>query len=184
MSETPQTPPPVEPPPSGSGGTSGRAAGGYNADQMKSAVQGANPYDLGIIAAGVLAFIFSLFAYYTISVNVSGLGAGSDSASAWHGFFGWFAALLAVAASAVLAATLFAKVKLPFPVRLSVLIAYGVALLCVILALFIIPGKVDCNGISQCEDAYDYGHGVGYWISLIVILVGTVLAFLRKDAEE
>jgi hypothetical protein len=172
MSETPQTPPPMEPPPPGSGGATGRSAGGYNADEMKAAVQSANPYDLGIIAAGVLAFIFSLFAYY----KASGFGA-STSESAWNGFFGWFAAVVALAASAALAAALFGKVKLPIPLRLSVLVAYGVALLCVLLALVVIPGKVDIKGV-------DYGHGVGYWISLIVILGGGVLAFLRKDATE
>lgn len=177
MSETPQTPPPSEPPPSGSGGGTGRAAGGYNADQMKAQVQSANPYDLGIIAAGVLAFIFSLFAYYTASVSISGVGSSSVSESAWNGFFGWFAAVVALAASAALAAALFAKVRLPFPLRLAVLVAYGVATLCVLLALLIIPGKVDTPGV-------DFGHGFGYWVSLIVIVAGLVLSFLRKDATD
>ncbi len=185
MSETPQTPPPSEPPPAGSGGATGasgptgptgRSAGGYNANEMRSAVQGTNPYDLGIIAAGILAFIFSLFSYYKVTYSAGGFGA-SGSESAWHGFFGWFAALLALAASAALAARLFARVTLPFPLRLAVLVAYAVAAVCVILALFIIPGKVSAPGI-------DWGHGIGYWISLIVILAGTVLAFLRKDATD
>jgi hypothetical protein len=177
MSETPQTPPPMEPPPTGSGGATNRPGGGYNADQMKASVQAANPYDLGIIATGILAFIFSLFSYYTVSYSAAGFGGVSGSESAWHGFFGWFAALLALAASAVLAAALFARVRMPFPVRLAVLVAYAVAALCVIIALFVIPGKVDAAGI-------DWGHGIGYWLSLIVILVGTALAFMRKDAVD
>ena len=177
MSETPQTPPPSEPPPPGSGGPSGRPAGGYSSDQMRTAVQGANRYDLGIIAAGVLAFIFSLFSYYSVSISAGGFGGASGSESAWHGFFGWFAALVALAASAALAARLFARVTLPFPLRMAVLAAYGVATVCVILALLIIPGKVSAPGV-------DYGHGIGYWLSLIVILAGTALAFLRKDAPD
>jgi hypothetical protein len=177
MSETPQTPPPMEPPPTGSGGATNRPGGGYNADQMKASVQAANPYDLGIIAAGILAFIFSLFSYYTYSASGGGFTV-SASASAWHGFFGWFAALVALAASAVLAAALFARVRMPFPVRLAVLGAYAVAALCVILALFVVPGG-SVSGVG-----WDSGHGVSYWISLIVILVGTALAFMRKDAVD
>ena len=176
MSETPQTPPPPEPPPSGSGGATGRpAGGGYNADQMKAAVTGANPYDLGLIAAGVLAFIFSLFSYYKYTASAGGFSV-SATWSAWHGFFGWFAAIVALAASAALAAALFAKVKMPFPLRLSVLVAYAVSAVCVILALFVIPGG-SATGL-------DKGHGIGYWISQIVILGGTALAFLRKDATD
>jgi hypothetical protein len=170
MSETPQTPPPPEPPPAGSGQPS------FNADQMKSAVQGADPYDLGIIAAGVLAFIFSLFSYYKYSFSFSGLST-SGTFSAWHGFFGWFAAVVALAASLALAAALFGKVSLPFPLRLSVLGAYGLAGVCVILALFVVPGG-DVSGTG-----IDKGHGFSYWISLIVILAGLGLSFMRKDAE-
>jgi hypothetical protein len=177
MSETPQTPPPMEPPPPGSGGGTGRPAGGYNADQMKASMQAANPYDLGIIAAGVVAFIFSLFSYYKYSASGGGFTV-SATQSAWHGFFGWFAALVALAASIALAAALFAKIALPFPLRLTVLGAYGVAALCVILALFVVPGP------SVSGTGYDKGHGFSYWISLIVILAGAVLAFLRKDAAD
>jgi hypothetical protein len=178
MSETPQTPPPPEPPPSGSGGATGRpAGGGYNADQMKAAVTGANPYDLGIIGAGVLAFIFSLFSYYKASASGGGFSV-STSESAWHGFFGWFAALVALVASALLAAAILGVKLLDAKMlRLVLLVAYGVAAVCVILALFVIPGKVDVPGV-------DYGHGIGYWVSLIVILAGLGLSFLRKDAES
>ena len=69
MSETPQTPPPSEPPPPGSGGGAGSSASSYNADQMKAAVQEANPYDHAIVAMGILAFIFSLFSYYKYTAS-------------------------------------------------------------------------------------------------------------------
>jgi hypothetical protein len=169
MSETPQTPPPSEPPPPAG---AGRPAGGYNADQMKASIQSANPYDLGVIAAGVLAFIGSLLPYYTVH-----LGGLSDSETAWHGFFGWFAAILALAGSAILAAVLFAKVTLPFPTRLTVLGLYAAALLCVIIAGLTWPGAPSGSGDLT-------GHGFGYWLSLIVILAGAGLSFMRMKADE
>src|SRR4051812_26297170 len=105
----PPPPPPGQwgPPP---GGGNPAPQGGFNASNV-------NPLDWGIIGAGALAFIFSLFRYYTVTVSFGGQSA-SASASAWHGFFGWFAALLAVAGAAVVAMDLFApQVKLPIATR-------------------------------------------------------------------
>jgi hypothetical protein len=161
----PPPPPPGQwgPPP---GGGNPAPQGGFNASNV-------NPLDWGIIGAGVLAFIFSLFSYYTVTVSFGGQSA-SASASAWHGFFGWFAALLAVAGAAVVAMDLFApQVKLPIATRLAGLALFAVATLCVILALFVFPGG-DVSGVGV-----DEGHGFGYWASLIVILAGTVLSLMR-----
>ena len=126
-----------------------------------------SPYDWGILAAGFLAFIFSLFSYYTASF--AGISA---SESAWHGFFGWFAALLALLSAGLLAVHIFAPAtKLPVPVRLTVLIGFAVAALCVILA-----GLIDAESLpSQLSS----GRGAGYYLSLIVILAGGVISFLR-----
>jgi len=133
-----------------------------------------NPLDWGIVGAGVLAFIFSLFDYYTVSIDARGLGSYSDSASAWHGFFGWFATLLAVAGAVVVAMELFApQVKMPFPNRLIALILFAAALLFTIIALF--TNAYDDGGLS----GVDTGHGFGYWASLIVIAAGTVLSLMR-----
>ena len=126
-----------------------------------------SPYDWGILAAGLLAFIFSLFGYYTASY--AGISA---SESAWHGFFGWFAALVALLSAGLLALHIFAPTtKLPVPVRLTVLSGFAVALLCVILA-----GLIDAENIPSPVSS---GRGVGYYLSLIVILAGGVLSFLR-----
>jgi hypothetical protein len=117
----------------------------------------------------VLAFIFSFVSYYTYSY-----GPYSVSESAWHGFFGWFAMLCALVGSAAVAMELFmSHVKMPLANRLIGLGAYALATLCVILALFITPGP-DLSGTG-----IDEGHGFGYWISLIVIIAGLVLSFLR-----
>ncbi len=147
-------------------------------DQVKTAFQSANPLDLGIIGAGVLVFIFSLFPYYTASF--AGIHA---SASVWHGFFGWFGVLLALAAAALVAVHLL-KIALPVPTRLAVLGLFGVATLCTLLALFIVPGKGDCQGVALCENAVNYGHGFGYWATLLFMLGGLGLSYVRKDATD
>jgi hypothetical protein len=129
-----------------------------------------NPLDWGIIGAGALALIFSTFSYYTYTFK--GLGA-TGSWSAWHGFFGWFGALVALVGAAILAASLFApQVKLPFSTRLATAAAFALATLCVLLALFIVP---DPGGFS----GWNKGHGVGYWLSFIVIIAGLVLSVIR-----
>jgi hypothetical protein len=170
--------PPPPPPPGGNP----PSPGGYPAPQSGFDPKTVNPLDWGIIAAGVLAFIFSLFDYYTVDVSVKGVAgaSASASASAWHGFFGWFAALLAVVGAALIAIELFApQVKLPIPTRLAGLGAFALATLCVILALFVFPGDDPPSGLGY---SVDEGHGIGYWVSLIVIVAGTVLSLMRLQA--
>jgi hypothetical protein len=140
-----------------------------------------SPLDWGIIAAGVVAFIFSLFAFYTYSVSVSIAGlsstSGSVSWSAWHGFFGWFGVLLALVAAILLAAQLIARVTMPFPVRTVVLALFALATLCELLALFVVPGNTGGSGLFGVH--VNKGHGFGYWITLIAVIVGTALAAKR-----
>ncbi|MCU1656264.1 MAG: hypothetical protein JWO57_920 [Pseudonocardiales bacterium] len=140
-----------------------------------------NPLDWGILAAGLLAFIFSFVSYYSLKPKAalcSVGGCGSVTTSAWHGFFGWFAMLLALIGSAAVAISLFAPhVKLPAPARLIGLGAYALATLCVILAIFIVPRTY--NGVSLPSSLVDTGHGFGFWISLIVIVGGLVLSLMR-----
>jgi hypothetical protein len=136
--------------------------------------------DWGIIASGLLALIFSFTSYYKYSLKLSALGisqSSSASVSAWHGFFGWFAAIVAFAAAAVLAAHLIAKVSLPVPVRLLVLGGFALALLCALLALVVVPGNT--GGAGAFGVKIDKGHSFGYWLSLLVLLAGTGLAFVR-----
>jgi hypothetical protein len=139
-----------------------------------------NPLDWGIMAAGLLALIFSFTSYYKYSLKLSALGisqSSSASVSAWHGFFGWFAAIVAFAAAALLAAHLIAKVSLPVPLRLVVLGGFALALLCALLALVVVPGNT--GGAGAFGVKIDKGHSFGYWLSLLVLLAGTGLAFVR-----
>ncbi|HEY3713092.1 MAG TPA: hypothetical protein VGL39_01095 [Jatrophihabitantaceae bacterium] len=162
---TPPIPPPATqqwsaPPPAQQSASSG---GGFNPAAV-------DRFDWGILAAGFLAFIFSFVSYYTASFH-----GASGSINAWHGFFGWFAMLVALLASGLLAVHIFAPtVQLPVPVRLTVLGGYAVATLCVVLA-----GLIDAESVPS---PYSSGRGAGYYLSLIVILAGAVLSFLRLRA--
>ena len=46
-----------------------------------------------------------------------------------------------------------------------------------ILALFIVPGDLGYGGVGDV----DKGHGFGYWASLVVIIAGLVLSFMRAQ---
>jgi hypothetical protein len=132
--------------------------------------------DWAIMGAGALALVFSFFGYYTFSASV-GAYSVSDSASAWHGFFGWFAALSALAAAGVLFAQLRGVLPANVPGRLVTLGGFALATLCVLLALVIHPGA-GYNG-----DGFHAGHGIGYWLSLVVIVAGLAVSYLRFTAE-
>jgi hypothetical protein len=181
------TPPPAPPPassasapmpppaaPGDSAGAPGPAR--YDMTNAKSALEGANRLDLGIIAAGLVALIASVLPFYTISVSAAGIGA-SDSASAWHGFFGWFGVLVALATAVAVALVLFGVVKLPMPVHQVAAGGFGLALLCLILALFVDPGG--CGGAGAFGVHCDIGRGFGYWLALLAALAGTALAVVR-----
>ena len=175
---TPGAEPTPEPTPTSSTSAGATSAGGA-VDTLKSA----DRLDLGIIGAGVLVFLGSLLPYYTVSVDILGSSTGA-SVNAWHGFFGWFGALLALAGAAVLVAKLLG-VGLPVPVRTTVLGLFAGAVLCTVLALFVFPGG-GCDdaflGGSVC-DAIDQGHGFGYWLALLASIAGLALAAVRRSAD-
>jgi hypothetical protein len=166
-------PPPKAPPSAPAAGT-GRPASSMTGDQVKVAFQNANRLDLGIIAAGLLAFILSLFSYYTVSVKGFG-GLGQGSLSVWHGFFGWFGVLLALG-GAVLVALPLLGVRLGIPTRLAALAAFAAATLCTLIALFVDP--------ASGGSVLDIGRGFGYWATLLCVVAGTVLCVMRKDAVD
>ena len=107
-----------------------------------------------------------------------------DSASAWHGFFGWFGVvLLVIAALLALEAVLTAQLTLPIPIRL---IGAGLAALgtfFVLLALFVIPNWPPSADLitdqSQYDQVIDGGVGFSWYIVLTLGLILTVLSILR-----
>lgn len=179
---TPGAEPTPEPTPSQSSFSSsapGSAPGSTSANEAVATLKGADRLDLATIGAGVLVFLGSLMPYYTVSY--SGVG---GSFNAWHGFFGWFGALCALAGAALLVAKILG-VALPVPVRTSVLGLFGVAALCTLLALFVIPGA-DCDDtglLGAVCDLIDQGHGFGYWLALLASIAGVALAAMRRSAD-
>jgi hypothetical protein len=145
-------------------------------DQMRAAVQGAHKFDLAQVGLGVVIFIASLMPFYTYSFSGGGISA-SASVSAWHGFFGWFAVLLALVATGILVASLVGGVVIP-SMRMLVLGLFGAAAVCLILALFVMPG----GNISG--PGYDDGHGFGYWLALLCALGASALAYMRLEATD
>ena len=132
--------------------------------------------DWAIVGAGVLTLLFSFFDYYTVTVSFDGFS-DSASASAWHGFFGWFGALVALAASAALLAHLAGRLPGNLPGRLVVLGGFALGTLCTLLALLIFPGGGYSGG------GVHTGHGIGYWGSLLFVIVGLALSYRRFTAE-
>ena len=166
MTFQPPPPPPGDnPPPPPPPGQWGPPSGGGASFDPKNV----NPLDWALLGIGLLTFIFSFISYFTASY------AGySTSTSAWHGFFGWFATLVALAAAVVVGISLFApQVKLPWPTYLISLGLFALATLCTIIALFTNPYP-DAN-----IPGYDTGHGFGYWASLILVIAGTVISLMR-----
>ncbi|MEO6503697.1 MAG: hypothetical protein ABIQ09_17515 [Jatrophihabitantaceae bacterium] len=137
-----------------------------------------NPLDWGIIAAGLVAFIFSTFKYFTYKVEIPPFSQ-KVSFSAWHGVLAPIATLLAVGAAVLLALHLIAKMQLAFPVRLVVLGAFALASLLLLLVLFVIPGNSGGVNAGAFGIKIEKGHGIGYWVSLLAVLAGTALSFKR-----
>ncbi len=135
-----------------------------------------DPLDWAIVAAGVLAFLFSFFAYFSYKVTIATFSQ-TGTTNAWHGALAPLATLLAVGAALLLAVQLSGSVRLGFPVRLVVLAAFGLASLLLLLALFAIPGNTAGTGVLGFK--IDKGHAFGYWISLLCVLAGTGLSFKR-----
>jgi hypothetical protein len=175
---TPPPPPPAAPTAGASTGSSYQ----FDADRAKATLQGAHKFDLGMIGAGVLALIGSWLPFYTLSVSAGGFGA-SDSVSAWHGFFGWFGILIALATSALVALSLFNVVKLPMSIHQIAVVGFGLALLCLLLTLFVDPSG-GCNGVGSLGIKCDIGRGFGYWLALLAVLAGGALAFLRMRESD
>jgi hypothetical protein len=147
-----------------------------------------SPFDLAIMAMGVLGFLLSFAGFYKYSVKVTAGGAGvsfgaSGTVSAWHGFFGWFGVLAGLAAALILAADLIAKIPLPFNVRLVTFAAAAVAAVCLLLALVVVPGNTGVA--SGFGIKIDKGHGWAYWIVLLMSLASAGLSFKRlKDTSS
>lgn len=95
------------------------------------------PNDLGVIAAGAVAFIVSFFPWFGVDFG----GLYSASGNAWGtGFLSWFPVLLGLVAAGLVAARVFAGFRLPqLPAgpAFVILAAAGLAFVLVLLKLLI-----------------------------------------------
>lgn len=157
--------PPTPPPP----GYRDSGLQGFNAAEVDA-------LDWGIIAAGLLTFLFSFLHYFTYKVTIATFSQ-KVAVSAWHGVLAPVATLLALGAAVLLAVHLSDSVRLAFPVRLVVLGAFALASLLLLLALFVMPGNTSATDILGFK--VDKGHAFGYWLSLLAVLAGTGLSFKR-----
>jgi hypothetical protein len=146
-----------------------------------------NTLDWAVLGIGFLVLIFSFFDFYTASAS-GGFSGGSASASAWHeifggGFFSWFAMVFGVAGAVGLALTLFSpSTKMPMAGRAIAALGMGIGFLFEFLAIFIHPKFFHASGnVAGVHYSYSFGHGVSFWISLILLAAGTVLALMRAQ---
>ena len=165
----PPTPAAAAPPPAAPAAPATPASSGqYDFDQAKSTLQGAHKYDLGIMGAGLVAFLAGFMPFYSASAGIAGHSI-SVHASAWHGFFGWFAVLVALAAAVLVALEVFnVKLGLPMPLHQSSQASSGSRSLCLILALFVVPVAAPAAA-SSAFGATEPGHGFGYWLALLCV---------------
>jgi hypothetical protein len=132
--------------------------------------------------------IFSFFSFYSGTAKGGGITSISKSYSAWHeifggGFFGWFAMLFAVVGTIFFAIGMFSpSTTLFMPGRVLAVFGFGAGFLFEILAIFIHPKFYHQSGnIGGVHYSVTFGHGFSFWISLVLLAIGTVLAVMRAQ---
>jgi hypothetical protein len=137
--------------------------------------------DLGVMAAGAAALVFSFLPYVGVSYKVKGFGGGSAHINAWHGW-AFLGLVLVVAAAAVVAARVFADVTLPtMPVGWHVLVAGAAGLGTLILLLRGLSwGGAEFSGLGT---SYSSGMRWGGYLLVLAGLVETAFAVLALRAS-
>jgi hypothetical protein len=129
------------------------------------------------IGAGLAAFIFSMFPWY--SVSYAGFG---ESLSAWNsGFIAWFPMLMVLVAGGLLLATHFGVKVDRLPLIWLALSAVAVVL--VLLRWITLPDDGGLGDFGLLGDSgFESGAGVGLILGLIAAAVSTVAAVLSFRA--
>jgi hypothetical protein len=142
-----------------------------------------NNNDLGVMAAGAAALVFSFLPYVGVSFKIAGIGSTGGSINAWHGI-AWLGVLLLVAAAGVVAARVFGGVALPtLPVGWHVVLAAVAGIGTIILLV---------RGLTYGGDTGVLGSSVSAgmrWGGYLLVLAGiaeTVFAVLamRESGES
>jgi hypothetical protein len=150
-------------------------------------------YDLTVLGTGVLAFIFSFFPYYGVSVSgslsgssLSGLGNQSRSITAWHSY-STLALLLIIFGTVAAAAAIYARDALPdLPIGARWIAAGLCALgaLLYLIRLFTLPH----HSITESEAGFTFhaSEGVrwGGYLLLIVVLANAAAAVMSALSSD
>ena len=140
--------------------------------------------DLGVMAAGVAALVFSFLPYVGVSYEVKGFGGGSAHINAWHGW-AFLGLLLLVLAAGVVAARVLADVTLPtLPVGWHVVVAGAAALgTLMVLVRGLSWGGSEFSGLGT---SYSSGMRWGGWLLVLAGIAETVFAVLalRESGES
>jgi len=134
-----------------------------------------------VLGGGFLAFIMSFLPFYSYKISVLGINE-SGSLTAWHGFFGWFGALLLLGAAALVALNIFMGLKNPI-LPLVTLLAAGVGLLCVVLAVIVYSANAKSQlgtipDLGNLDATVHFGGGIGFWLCLVCALAATAGALM------
>ena len=130
------------------------------------------PLDLVVVAAGALAVAFSFVSYYTVTIQTV-----SSRTSAWHGFWGWFGAVLAAVAAALVTLAWCAPALSSRRAAGAVLVLFLAATVSTLLALF--QDGFDTARPRAYAMYVHSGHGYGYWISLASVILGATASLVR-----
>jgi hypothetical protein len=195
----PAGPPPGSPPPwYGDAPAYGTPAGYDQRPEPGFDPKSVHPLDWIAMGGGMLALIFSFFAYYSYRPTfaessgecahpggVPGAARGvlddlcnGADAGAWHGFFGWFGVLLGLLAAGLVAFAVFVPAANP-PGRARFLAvgAAGLGVLSTLIALAVVPDFPELKdftasvGGSYSSSAYDKSISNGHGFSYWMVLI-------------
>jgi len=134
-------------------------------------------FDLGTAGAALLVVVFMFLPYYTMS--------DPHDSDDYASFFGWngpvsvVAALFIVLAGLValgLAADVIAAAKRS-SLRIGMIVGLGAGWALVLISLAgSVKGMLAKFGLSRYTNSLDFGHGVGFWLTLAFATIGFGLA--------
>jgi hypothetical protein len=131
--------------------------------------------DWAVVGAGGLSFISLFLPWYGASAGIF-----SASVSGWSTSYGWFGALLIIAAGVYLALQ---RSEVPFTPAVVVLAAATLGALIVVIRWITLPsGHAGVGGVT----VYSYGPRVGIFLTIIagLVQVGAAMAIFRASGEK
>ncbi|EIV94062.1 hypothetical protein [Frankia sp. QA3] len=134
--------------------------------------------DIGVIAPGLLMFIVSFLPWYSVSYSFFGRGTKAHENGWGLGFNSWFPVLLVLAVAGLLAARLFANLRIPDVGPVSALwILPGVSAFATLLLL------IRWIRFPDVPSGLDAGPSVGFYLALVAAIAQTVFGVLAALAN-